>query len=293
MTKQIFFLLSLFLFCNSTGVFPVNFASNNYFYSLLAYCPAKSYVINWNCGPICSETDTLTTILSFHGIDSSYFTLGYEINTKTVYVSFRSSEFNDIGREIWQLQQDNGTVFPLCQNCIVLSKPYQQFQSLKTYFYGAINYYEQFIDFQKIVLVGYGLGGTLAQFFALDLINNPIFTTLKQKKVSINLFTYASPAIGNLEFVIFAEQKLENISPKYRITFHKDPSPNFPRGFSQLVSEIFYYPPDNLYRICNDFIGGVSLDCSIQYIYNNDIDMEDLFKYYQKDSRSLVLACSS
>lgn len=271
----------------------MNLASKYYFYALLAYCPAKSYAINWNCGPICSEIDSLTTILSFHGKDSSYFSAGYEINTKTVYISFRSSEFRDIGREIWNLQQDNGTNYTLCENCRVLSKPYAQLQSLKGYFYGALNYYEQFIDFRAIVLVGYGLGGTLAQLFAVDLIDNEIFPDLKRKKVAINLFTYASPAIGNLQFVKFAEEKLENISPKYRITFHKDPSPNFPWGFSQLITEIFYYPPDYLYKICDDFVGGVSLDCSVQYMYSRDIDMEDLFRYYRKDSRSLVLACSS
>lgn len=283
-----FFLFFAKVFAGYSGFSPEN-ALNYYFYSLLAYCPVQS-IAEWDCGVLCSKIPPLSGVLSFYGPDSSFFYLGYETNSQETYLVFRNSDFEQVGAEIMNLQNDKGVNFPNCSNdtnCIVLSNPYSKFLSLRSYVYNALNYYEQFTNITSLVLIGYGLGGSLAQLFALDLVIN--FSGFKQNFFISNLYTYASPAIGNLNFVKYAEQKLsESLNFKFRITYFKDPSPHFPENFSQLVKEI-YYDLNYKFTICKDSIGVSAANCSSQHKTNFDI--EDVYKYFKQDSRKILQSC--
>ena len=77
------------------------------------------------------------------------------------------------------------------------------------------------------------LGGALATLTALDLL---------QAGITVRLFTFGSPRVGNDQFVIYASEK---IASRYRVTHNRDMVVHVPmhQRFTHLSGE-YYQPTD-------------------------------------------------
>ena len=259
-----------------------------YHYSLMAYCPTE-ILSSWSCGTLC-ESPQLSGVLSFQSQNNSFFYLGYQEFSHEIYLVFRNSDFQMSINELLTIQYDQGVQFPNknCTNCRVISKLYEHYEDLKQYVYNVLNYYQQFTNITIINFVGYGLGGSLAQLFALDYIQLNFLNLTS----SIRLYTYGSPRIGNHEFILYCEKLMENKVEKFRMTFHKDFAPHVPLDFSQLTNEVFY-DGGSRYQLCNDGVGVDDFNCSQKYLDTRDWDVEDHFRFFGYDSRELVKECFS
>jgi len=266
-------------------------ALSAYQYSLISFCGSES-ISQWSCGFLCSSLPPLTGILSFYGPNSSFFYIAHETSTNRTYLIFRSSEFKESGSDLWEVQNDPGLPYyeNCTEKCLVLTRPFLQMQFLKPYVYRALDYYWSLTNGTSIngfVLTGNGLGGSLAEYFALEMINDGIYANISKE-----LYTFGSPAPGNLPFFKFAEdQKKNSTLSKWRVTYNKDPCPFFPDNFVQWNDEIFYNM-ENKFRVCeNSPMGIFELDpsCSIQF--RNNWDFEDHYKFFKEDARELLSDC--
>lgn len=266
---------------------PFNFyAYSAYQYSLISFCPPQ-IISEWSCGRLCSSVPPLAGTLSFSGPNSSFFYLSHEGTTNRTYLIFRGTDFASSSLDLQQSDAGLPYTRNCSDNCRALSRPYLQMQGLKEMVYKALDYYWNVSNasgINSLIVAGKGLGGSIAQLIALEMINDGVYD-----RVLKELYTFGAPAIGNFEFYNESKQRIRNWGNFYRVTYYKDPCPFFPEGFQQWDDEIFYNS-NNKIIYCQNFNNGTQDPrCSNQF--RKEGDLEDHFKFFNEDSGEMLSDC--
>ncbi|KAJ7555056.1 hypothetical protein O6H91_05G020400 [Diphasiastrum complanatum] len=108
----------------------------------------------------------------------------------------------------------------------------------------------------KIYITGHSLGGALATLLALELSRSKL---AKQKHISITMYNFGSPRVGNK---IFAESYNKVVKDSWRVVNHRDIIPTVPRmmGYCHVAQPIYFSRGRLLKGNCSLFEDGYNGD---------------------------------
>ena len=129
----------------------------------------------------------------------------------------------------------------------------------------------------SFIFSGYSIGGALATIAALDL-------KLKFEIKVMNVYTFGSPRVGNLEFTKIFYKYIGNT---FRLTNNKDIIPRLPlreKGFNHISTEVWRITDkininENFYKNCINTNGFNEYKNCIESLDETEIKIEDHFNY--------------
>lgn len=168
--------------------------------------------------------------------------MGISKERKEIYVVFRGS--HTIVNWLFNLYAVMTTI-PWRRTCFGLAQPtvhegfLLSYESVSEEIVSHVSYLVQKNPDYKIVVVGHSLGGALATICAMEL--NEMLSFSK----NIRLVSYASPRVGNEEFVELVAKHFPDPYNRVRVTNGNDIVSHIPpyvMGFHQSAREIFIPP---------------------------------------------------
>ena len=216
---------------------------NSIHISQATYCDDQ-LIQSWTC-ETCDSYADLYNIYNIHGEKAL---VGRFIDTNTLFISFRGSKTI----ENWI---DNVQFSLICpydnKNICVETGFYKVFEYMKNDIHSAIENYVNQYSIKNILFTGHSLGGAVATLMAYHFAS---------ENINIELVTFGSPRVGNIEFV----NHFPNIV-SYRITHYYDIVPHIPQEFLEYLHiphEIWYNEENTKFKICNDNNLEEDSDCS-------------------------------
>jgi hypothetical protein len=219
-------------------------------YSALSYCPSIALKY-WRCGALCSDKYYKLDIINYYQelISGSTVFLGYHNSSNTIVVSYRGSRniqnwVNNMNINLIQAEEWEGKVHEGFYNI---------YKGLKLKVLSNIENLikEKKFENAKVLIVGHSLGGALASYLNLDVINL-LNTKLSNFTVPVSLNTFGSPRIGDGKFSDYYYEKVFNYNAKkglnlglLRVVNNNDIVPNLPylsNGFVHIPHQLWYMP---------------------------------------------------
>ncbi|KXN74601.1 alpha/beta-hydrolase [Conidiobolus coronatus NRRL 28638] len=200
-------------------------------YSALSYCPSIALKY-WKCGTLCSDKYYKLDIITYYQeiISGSTVFLGYHNSSNTIVISYRGSRniqnwINNININLIQVEEWEGKVHE--------------------------GFYSIYKGLRHRVLNGHSLGGALASYLNLDVINL-LNTKLSNFTTPVSLNTFGSPRIGDGKFSDYYYEKVFDYNTKkglnlglLRVVNNNDIVPNLPylsNGFVHIPHQLWYKP---------------------------------------------------
>ena len=206
---------------------------NSLHVSQASYCD-NQLIQSWTC-KTCDTNADLYNIYDIHGEKAL---VGRFVDTNTLFISFRGSETI----ENWIDDAQFSLTCPYDNtNICVETGFYKVFEYMKNDIQSAIETNVNQYNIKNILFTGHSLGAAVATLMAYHFAN---------ENLNIELVTFGSPRIGNIEFV--------NDFPKivsYRITHYYDIVPHVPQQFlhyNHIPHELWYNEDNTELKDCND-----------------------------------------
>ncbi|KAG5497695.1 hypothetical protein JKF63_03961 [Porcisia hertigi] len=231
------------------------------YFSKSTYCPVGS-IMNWTCGSACRNASPAFSVYNVYE-NVSTGNLGFsglDHKMGRIVLAFRGSanKYNWLEDfDFWFTPYAPATCG---EKCRVHRGFYAAYNSIRPQILLDMQAMLLSYPFYTVLVTGHSLGAAMALLAAVEIRSrNFSHTGLMQNSVqlggaasddshlvSLDLYTFGEPRVGNREFANWSASVLEN-GRQFRVTHARDPVPHVPPmcwGFTHVPQEI-WYPDDN------------------------------------------------
>ena len=196
--------------------------------------------------------------------------VGYMVNSKTIYVTFRGSSSGLNWIEDFRIEKIPYTTFPSC-NCEIHKGFYDSALSVKDNVIHSVTKLIKILNYNTIIVTGHSYGAAVAQIIGMELLNVGILC---------QVYNFGQPRIGDDNYSKFVNSKLYDY---WRFTHNKDIVPHIPPiyglNYKHSCGEIFENEKGELTTCSNTDCEDPS--CAQQYSLKetNGIDHKTYLNY--------------
>jgi len=223
-------------------------------YSAAAYC-GESSIQSWSCGH-CNDAGYLNVqSLLYDSGTNTFGYIGVQPAEEWIVVVFRGTEPTSLANWITDLSFAKTAPYPNCPGAQVHSGFLSAYNTISASMMSTVGALHNTFPSYQIYVSGHSLGAALSVLAAVDIS--------QQLGVSVNVYNYGDPRVGNQVFSDFFADTVPNM---WRVVNEADIVPHLPlkaMGFYHAPTEVWY--TDAQYTVCR---GGEDPNCS-----NSQIDL--------------------
>jgi len=230
---------------NAQAAWSESVAQQYLYYAYAAYCNTTQ-VQDWDC-KWCQQpalSNFTPTAYPYDSFINGYGYVGYDMNNKTIVVSFRGTEASSLKNWIIDLASVELVPYKNMQGIEVGDGFYDEWNDLMPQVIPAVQALRnQFPDYD-IYVTGHSLGAAISVLCALELVEEGFD--------NVYVYNYGCPRVGNPSFAVYYNQQVPNT---YRVINGKDVVPHIPPeilGFQHPPTEVWENPAESFdFKVCS------------------------------------------
>jgi len=250
-----------------------------FYYASASYCHPDAISL-WTCS-FCSVPNVTATVLYDRKTDTQAY-IGFENSSNSIIVSFRGTDLLSLPNWIEDLSVGLKREYNKCKGCEIDDGFAKAHDAIQDQVFNSVDSMFQSYPAANLLITGHSLGGALAVLTAVDM-------ALKYNNVSISLYTYGCPRVGNEQFAdYFDGMKITS----YRVVHWADPIarlPPQPLHYQHVQTQIWYNADSTNYEVCS---GNEDPTCSDKMIFD-PLGLIDHLTYMHIDFIPKWLECKA